>query len=169
MDWPDKHHFDAAVGWLELGNAVEARAELSRLSSSHRAHPDVLALEWQLFATNRDWRDAAAIGESWVAVSPETPEAWIQRSYALHELQRTQEAWDKLLPAATLFPKISTIAYNLACYACQLGELDAARRWLLRAMKTIDDKRERRIWRIAAQKDHDLKPLWQEINDGQLG
>lgn len=130
--------------------------------------PDALAVEWQLLATERSWKDAARVAGLWVDAAPETPEAWIQRSFALHETQRTREAWDQLLPAATLFPRVSTIAYNLACYACQLGNLDAGRRWLRRSMLIIKDKAERRAWIAAAQQDKDLEPLWEEIRDGQL-
>jgi Tfp pilus assembly protein PilF len=104
-----------------------------------------------------------------VEAAPDTPEAWIQRSFALHETHCTQEAWEKLLPAATLFPQLGTVAYNLACYACQLGQLDTARRWLRRSMLIIQDKSERRRWAAAAQQDGDLQPLWEDIRDGRLG
>jgi Flp pilus assembly protein TadD len=169
VDWPDNHHLNAAIGWLTLGNTVEARADLERLTPGHRALPDALAVEWQLLATERRWKDAAKVADRWVEAAPERPEAWIQRSFALHEGGLTQEAWDKLLPAATLFPGIHTIAYNLACYACQLGNLDAARRWLRRSMLIIKDKAKRRMWTSAAQQDRDLEPLWAEIRAGKLG
>ena len=168
MEWPDRHHFRAAVGWLELGNLSEARAELDCVSGRHRTLPEVLALDSQLLAAGKEWTQAAGVAEAWVEAIPDNPEAWIHRSYALHELGRTQDAWDKLLPAATLFPGISTIAYNLACYACQLSELDAARRWLRRTMTTLQNQGERSSWRLAAQQDPDLKPLWDEIRSGTL-
>jgi len=38
------------------------------------------------------------------------------KQLALHELKRTQEAFDLLLPAADKFPAPWTIPYNLACY-----------------------------------------------------
>lgn len=169
MDWPDNHHLNAAIGWLTLGNAVEARADLERLTPRHRALPDALTVEWQLLAAERRWNEAANAADRWVEAEPGRVEAWIQRSFALHEERLTQEAWDKLLPAATLFPKIHTVAYNLACYACQLGNLDAARRWLRRSMLIIKGRAERQIWTSAAQQDSDLEALWSEIRDGKLG
>lgn len=167
-DWPDNHHLNAAIGWLTLGNSAEARADLERLSPGHRALPEVLAVEWQLLAVERRWKDAAQVAGLWVEAAPGSPEAWIQRSFALHETRCTREAWDKLLPAATLFPGISTIPYNLACYACQLGDLDGGRRWLRRSLLIIKGKTERRIWVSAAQRDPDLKPLWDELREGLL-
>jgi hypothetical protein len=53
------------------------------------------------------------------------------------------------------------IPYNLACYACQLGDLDDARRWLERAVAL----RSRADLRRLALNDHDLQPLWDEIRD----
>jgi predicted Zn-dependent protease len=169
MDWPDNHHLDAAIGWLTLGNAAEARTDFERLAPKHRELPEALAFEWQLLATERRWPDAADVADRWVKASPDTPEAWIQRSFALHENRHTQDAWEKLLPAVKRFPRISTIPYNLACYACQLGHLDTARRWLRRSMLGIKNNAERMLWTAAAQRDRDLQPLWDEIREGKLG
>ena len=44
LEPPDTHYFLAAIGWLELGNVVEARAELAQISASQHEHPDVLEL-----------------------------------------------------------------------------------------------------------------------------
>jgi hypothetical protein len=64
------------------------------------------------------------IGEALVKTAPARPDSWIHRSYAQHELKRTEEASDLLLPAAHLFPGHWQIVYNLACYASRLGNLD---------------------------------------------
>ena len=168
MDWPDNHHLNAAAGWLALGDVSEARAELERLAPRNRLLPEALALEWHLLAAEHRWQEASAIGVQWVDAAPGEPEAWIQRSYALHECGDTVRAWDLLLPAATLFPSLHIISYNLACYACCLDRKDVSRRWLRRALLTIKDPRERRRWRVAAQADPDLNPLWQELRDGGL-
>jgi tetratricopeptide (TPR) repeat protein len=92
-----------------------------------------------------------------VALMPGEPVGWINRSYALHQLKRTREALDTLLPAAAKFPDNLTIAYNLACFACQLGLLAEANRWLKQAMKLADSNQIQ----LVALEDPDLKPLWE--------
>ena len=69
------------------------------------------------------------------------------------------KAWNALLPAFDLFPKQPTIPYNLSCYACQMGQLDAARLWLKRA---ADIGGKDKIKTMALE-DADLEPLWNEI------
>jgi hypothetical protein len=49
--------------------------------------------------------------------------------------------------------------YNLACYECQLGDLDEARKWLETACRIG----ERDHMKSMAVQDPDLKPLWEEI------
>ena len=68
-------------------------------------------------------------------------------------MKRTQEAWDRLLPAVEKFEGEGTILYNLACYACQLGDVKEARVWLARAIKAKSK------FRKLAETDPDLEPL----------
>jgi hypothetical protein len=49
------------------------------------------------------------------------------------------------------------IAYNLACYACQLGRAQESRTWLKRALEL---GKPEQINRMAA-KDPDLQPLFE--------
>jgi tetratricopeptide (TPR) repeat protein len=156
---PDSHYVNAACGWLELENHAEAFAELDRLSTPAQNHPDVLTLRWELFATQKKWLEALEIGRGLVQLAPERADSWIKQSYALHELKRTQEAWDALITVAEHFPELSTIPYNLACYACQLDQTQPALTWLRRAMKVGGKERIRRM----ALDDSDLKPLWLQI------
>ena len=70
-----------------------------------------------------------------------------------------QKAWDALLPAFDKFPKEPTIPFNLACYACQLRQLEVARNWLKRAVAIGGEEKIKRM----ALSDPDLEPLWGEI------
>jgi len=158
---PDNHHLNAATGWLELGNHAEARADLSKISAASLDHPDVLELEWRICAPEKNWSGALEAARKLVQVDPENASGWIHQSYSLHELKRTKEAFDVLLSVVEKFPDLSTISYNLACYACQLADLDAAREWLAKAV-TIRGKEE--IRKIALV-DPDLQPMWEEIKE----
>jgi tetratricopeptide (TPR) repeat protein len=156
LDYPDDLRLRAAQGWLELGNCSEARAELQSVSAAARQHQDVLELRWQIAVKEQHWEEGVLIAGTLCQLAPDKPFGWIHRSYCLHELKRTREAWEMLLPVATRFPREWLICYNLACYACQLQQLDEAQHWLNRALE-IGNPNE--IKKLAA-KDPDLKPLF---------
>lgn len=160
LEAPDIHHLRAAEGWLELGNAREAQSELDCLSDVAQGLPEVIAVRWGILAHFKKWEQSIVIANRLIDLAPSSALGWIHRSYALHELKRTREARDSLLPAARLFPAVETIAYNLACYECQLGELDKARSWLRRAFKLHDPGE----LASRAKEDADLKPLWSEMD-----
>jgi tetratricopeptide (TPR) repeat protein len=154
LEPPDTHHLQAAIGWTELANDVEANEELEKITPDLRAHPDVLEVRWQIYARARKWAMCVDIAEDIIKLAPDRPEAWIQRSFALHELHLMQEAFEQLLPAVVIFREVWTIPYNLACYCAQTGRLEECKTWLKMAMN-IDEKMVRR----AAVDDPDLKPL----------
>jgi len=146
----------AARGWLELGNVREAREELKLISLPTRFHPSVLLVRWEIYARDGYWEFAHTIAHGLVAMAPEESKGWINRSIALHALKRTPEAWCSLLTASQKFPKNPVIAYNLACYASQLGHLEDANQWLLKAFKLEPASQ----LKAASLKDSDIKPLW---------
>jgi tetratricopeptide (TPR) repeat protein len=156
---PDSHYVNAAWGWLELDNIAEAFLELDRISPPAQLHPDVLTLRWELLARKKQWPDALETARALVQIAPDRADSWIKQSYALHELKRTQEAWDALFSVHEHFPKISTIPYNLACYACQMSQSEAALTWLKAAMKIGGRESIRKM----ALQDTDLQPLWLQI------
>ena len=155
----DIHHLSAAEGWLELGNAREAQADLDCISDAAQGRLEVLAVRWGILAQFKSWEECVVVAERILELAPEEIFGWIHRSYALHELKRTEAARDRLQPAFRLFPQDETIPYNLACYECQLGNLAAARDWFRRALKLHD----RADLKAQALDDPDLKPLWSEI------
>jgi tetratricopeptide (TPR) repeat protein len=159
LEPPESHFLNAAIGWLELGNTGEALSELCRLPIPARCHPDVFEVRWQIYARERKWETALDLARVIIKLDPQRPEGWIHQSYSLHELERTDEARRHLVEVAERFPEVSTIPYNLACYACQLGDLDETRDWLHRAIR-VGDKRQ---IKSMALEDADLRPLWDEI------
>jgi tetratricopeptide (TPR) repeat protein len=159
LESPDTHHLQAAIGWLELGNITEANEELENIAPTLRAHPDVLEVRWQIFAKAKKWDLCVDIAGTIIKLDAKRPSAWIQRSFALHEMKKTQMALEQLVPAAESFPKVWTIPYNLACYCAQLGRLDECKEWFKKAV-VID---ERSVQRMALD-DPDLKPLWDSMS-----
>jgi predicted Zn-dependent protease len=149
----------AAEGWLELGSVTEAKRELENLSPGKQDHPGCLSVRWGICAAEKDWEGALEMAARLITLAPEEATGWVDRSYALHELKRTQEARDNLLHAVDRFPLSATMRYNLACYECQLGNLAQARRWLEKAFRLGD----RDQMKTAALADPDLQPMWPEI------
>ena len=155
LEPPYSHQVNAAWGWLELGNVSETQSELADLPCSIFLHPDVLMIRWELCSTLQDWDRALGYAQLLAKICPDCPDSWIKQSYALHELKRTQEAWDTLLRVSDQFERCPTIAYNLACYACQLDRCAEAESWLRKAVQTG----KKACIKKMALEDHDLTPM----------
>jgi len=149
---PNIHHLNAAQGWLELGDPVEAVGELNQVSPELQQSPEVLEIRWQILAREKQWEKCVACANTLVESAPEHPQGWIHRSYALHELKRTREAFDALLPALAKFPKEWLIQYNLACYCCRMKEFQRSLDHLEQACQLGDA----RSIKAMALKDPDL-------------
>lgn len=164
LDYPELFRIQAAQGWIELGNFSEAIAELDQLGPDLQQHPDVLEVRWEICAKQKLWQEGAEVGRGLIRSAPERATSWINLSFALHELKQTQAAWDNLFGIAGTFPKVPTISYNLACYACQLGKLWEGEQWLKRAFDVGEPKELKQM----ALSDPDLKPLWDKIKSWQV-
>ena len=99
------------------------------------------------------------VAETNLKTAPENSIGWIRRSFALHELKRTREALEKLLPAVEHFPEEMVIRYNVACYECVLGNMSQAKLRLSEAFDLARKKRCLAEWRLQALADPDLEPL----------
>lgn len=156
---PDIFRLNAASGWLGLGDVVSANDELKQISPAMREHPAVLLAQCEIFHAGKKWTALLAMTETLLEQFPKLDFIWVNRSYALHELKRTQEALDALLPVAKKFPKRWLIRYNLACYSSQLGRVNEAMQFLKQAIK-LGGKKEIKAMALA---DFDFEPLWKEI------
>ncbi len=163
LEPPDSHYLDAAIGWLGLHCAAEARAELEQIAGINQNHPAVLEVRWSISAQERQWSDALQIACVELTLAPDDAAGWLHRAYALRRVSDggLTQAWDALLPAAKKFPSEPVIAYNLSCYACQMQQLDIARHWLQRAVLAG----QRETIKKMALADEDLQPLWPEIEE----
>ena len=162
LEPPNTHHLRAAIGWMELGNHVEAGEEIARIGPEFVEHPEVLDVRWAICAAGRSWDAALSVAEILVRVAPERSSGWVHRAYALRRVRHggLQLAWAALRPAFEKFPKEEVIPYNLACYAAQSGRLDSAWDWLHKAMEAAGDVK---VIKERAMQDSDLQPLWDRI------
>src|ERR1051326_519769 len=157
----DIRHLEAAHGWLGLKNWREASAEIANISSAFQSHPDVLQIRWAIHAAAKEWELAAQVAESFREAKPDSPFGFVHLAYALHEMKRTQEAQEVLLPAVDKFRDEFIIRYNLACYACQLGDREGAWKWLEKSMALSDPAEVKQM----ALNDPDLEPLRTRIKE----
>ena len=155
---PDLFYVQAARSWLESGKPVAAQKELDRIAPERQDHPDVLEVRWAIAARSRRWETCLEIAEALVQATPERPTGWIKRSFILHQLNRAQEALERLFPAVKRFPEIPIIPYNLACYASELQLWWEAERWL-RASFQVGGADFRQM----ALQDKHLQHFWPKV------
>ena len=159
LEPPDSHHLRAAIGWIELGNGLEATDELEQITVALRSHPDVLEVRWRIGAQAKQWERCIELATALTQITPEQSLGWIYLANSLYWAGRTPEARDTLLGVRERFPDEPGLPYNLACYECQLGNLAKAINWLDIAFGLGTGKRLRR----AALEDEDLQPLWKHL------
>jgi tetratricopeptide (TPR) repeat protein len=160
---PNNRHLEAAQGWLGLGDVLAANEELEQIEPELRAYPGVLWVRYQIYSKAKKWNLATEIAATLTEQLPNDPAFWISYAYATRRKEGggIQEAKTILIKAKALFPKHYLIAYNLACYECQLGNLKEAMEFLGSA---IDLAKENDI-RSRALDDPDLEPLWAKISE----
>jgi tetratricopeptide (TPR) repeat protein len=158
---PDTHFISFAIGWLELGDPVEAENDLNQIAPEQQTHPDVLEVRWIILAQTKRWGAALEISRKLMKLAPNRSSGWLHQAYSLRRAgdDGLQAAWEALLPAYGKFPREATIPYNLSCYACQMQRFEEARTWLRRALKVGNKQQIKQM----ALEDADLQPLWDEI------
>ena len=79
------------------------------MTPAHRARPEVLELRWLIHAKGERWNDAVEVARKLVQLAPDKSDSFVNLAFALHELKRTAEARDILLPMVATFPKVWTV------------------------------------------------------------
>jgi hypothetical protein len=159
LPYPAVLHREAAEGWLMLGNATEALAELDLLSAADRKHLSVLSLDWRAWTAVGEPQPAWLAARQWCQDQPGSPEAWICQANSLRDLRGARAAAELLLCIVERFPSEAVIPYNLACFSAQESEWNQACVWLVQAFE-IEPSDQLKEFALV---DPDLKPLWNQI------
>ncbi len=146
----------AAQGYLELGMAEEALAELSTLNLES-VDPDLVELRLHILMQAKRWSEALSAAEELLRLTPEALPGYIHGAFALHELGRTEEARNLLLKGPEELRKDPTFHYNIGCYEAVLGNREAALLSLERSF-SLDD-----TYRDFARRDPDLMLVRDEL------
>lgn len=158
LDTPDLHHCEAAQGYTELGMFEDANDELENVDPFNRTTPEVLSIRAAIYHGLKKWELLRVVALQLTRLEPENIQWVVSLAHATRRAVSIEFARDILVAAQSLFPKEAIIPFNLACYYCQLGEIDAAKDYLGQAF-WIDP-----LWREAALEDGDLEPLWRFLN-----
>jgi tetratricopeptide (TPR) repeat protein len=71
LPYPDNQHLEAAEGWLELGNHLEANEELEKITPQLRAHPYVLEIRYKIYDRAGRWEMALEVARGLMRILPE--------------------------------------------------------------------------------------------------
>ncbi len=164
---PDSHYLSSATGWLELGNHLESNLELHKIDPLLRSHPDVMEVRWRIYARAKWWEAALDLSHAIVRLAPDRSSGYILRALGLRRVKGLMSAWMSILPLVDKFPEEPLICFYLACFGCQMGNMESARQWLAKAAKKGENDKERLI-RLALG-EPDLLPLLPEFKSLGLG
>src|SRR5215472_1734167 len=118
----------------------------------NRAAPEVLAARIEIYRGLQKWDLMQELAKRLSEFQPDEIQWMISLAYATRRADSIQAAKEILLNAESKFPKEPIIKYNLACYCCQLGEIENAKTHLKKVFE-IDSS-----WRMQALDDEDLGP-----------
>ncbi len=155
---PTHRRIEYASGYLALGMVREAAAELRAVERADAGRAEVLLLWIALYHETKQWPRLVTVAKRLARLNPSADQGWISWAYALRELERVEEAQTVLREAEPLLAEpCAVLHYNLACYACLLGDREEARRRFLRATELDASFRE------SARDDPDLAAMREEL------
>jgi tetratricopeptide (TPR) repeat protein len=142
-----------ARGYLGLGLLADTERELALAEAGGAETAAVEGIRLLLLHEKHDWPTLRDFSRSIIARGGADAGTWISCAYATRRADSLAAAEAVLLEAEKHFPEEPTIQFNLGCYACQRGDLDAARKRVDRDIELEPRFRE------AAATDPDLAPL----------
>jgi Flp pilus assembly protein TadD len=155
---PTRRRLEYASGYMALGMHKDAADELGMIEGEATASTEVLRLWATLHHQTEQWKPLVKVAEALAGAEPDEEQGWISWAFALRELDRVKEAEEVLLKAEVLHGKSSAVLhYNLACYACLLGDSVDAKRRLATAV-AMDAE-----FKISALEDPDLEAMRDDL------
>jgi hypothetical protein len=139
-----------ASGWLDLGLADEALAELDGLSHEELRCREALEIKLCAQMESGAWNPASETARLLCLKVTDEPVFFLQAAFCLHETGDTLAARNWLLKGPKSLFDMAVFHYNLACYLWILGDGKAARDHLGKAIAMDESFRE------TARGDRDL-------------
>ena len=160
MDIASEKIVTAAVGYLELGMPEDAANELESLLPKEKNTTELLRLRASIYHEAETWALLETVAKELTRREPQELGWWVNWAFATRRTTDIAAARKILLDAEKLHPESAIIHFNLGCYACQLGELDEAKRRVSNAIN-FDAS-----YRAIAAADCDLEPIRDKISAG---
>ena len=144
----------AADGYLYLGMPDEALGELREVPVPEQIASSVMLAKVRVLLHLKDWRNAEVLSLEGSTYHPQEEEFTVQRAFALHQLNKGDEAVEVLLAAPEWIRRTGILHYNLACYEARLGDLSTAKQCIRAAIQLNSAMKKN------AKIDPDLQALW---------
>lgn len=150
---------EAALGWFELGNYVEAFNELDNLLPEHRASVEVMELRCRIYRKLEKWRELEMVAQGCFESSEASITFGCHWAWALLKQGRPLEAKAALDKVPyTLAPEL---LFTGACISCAVGELEFARSLISDAISfSIDSD----AMKLRALDEPELETIWRDEN-----
>jgi tetratricopeptide (TPR) repeat protein len=144
----------AAEGYVYLGLYREALKELDRVPESEQELADVLIARVRVLLHLQRFSTAAKLSQRGENLHKDEDEFTVQRAFALHQLDKPDEAARVLSDAPSWLRRTGILHYNLGCYEARWGKIDVARACLKTAIELNGAIKKN------ARQDPDLAELW---------
>lgn len=144
----------AADGYLYLGLADEALAEVDEVPAQEVEEPEIQLARNRILLHLRRWKEVEALAALAIERHPERDEFTVQRAFALHKMKKGSEALEVLDKAPEWIRRTGILHYNLACYEAQLGDKKTAKQCINVAIQMNEAMRKN------AKADPDLRGIW---------
>ncbi len=154
MTSPFLRHLIAAFAWLELSAPKEAWTELEEIAPEDRHRIEVVVLRMQILQTLKRRETGAILGQGALGHYPDCGALYLITAYCMRRHESLEAAKAVLLSGEHVLREEALWHFNLACYECQLGNIEPAKERLQETFR-IDPK-----MRKQALEDEDLEPLW---------
>lgn len=125
----------AADGYLYLRLPEYALQELELIAEPEKQVPPVLLANVRALLHLRRWTDAEELSTIAALQHPGEEEFTVQRAFALHQLNKGDEAVAVLEAAPEWLRKTGILHYNLGCYEARLGDEAIARQCINTAIR----------------------------------
>jgi len=143
-----------ADGYLYLGLPDYALGELNDIPVTEQHDPSVMLARVRVLLHLKKWPEAEELSGRGASQHPGEEEFTVQRAFALHQLNRGEQAVEVLQAAPEWLRRTGILHYNLACYEARLGDLTTARQCINAAIQLNAAMKKN------ARVDPDLQALW---------